>query len=331
MKKDFSERLGNGVKNVLTRLIKNVSIIAIFLVLIIVIFTSLGAEFSLGAFFTSSLGVESVLLSIGTVVLYELWLRNGETNGRAEKDYQDCIELFQSKSKNISPERMQMFIEAEKQRRYKVEEKRIMKELENVNKQLEKKTLSKAARKFLEKKKQRLEDHVIVVDMPYKVSEEIEGLRFAVKDNNKREYKPSATRRYLAGRRVKKYATTIFFAMFSVNVIVMGAINGRWLDTVLALIVAVVCITMAVVGGFTSGYRAITITSFGVYQTANEFIDKAVSWCTKNGFSLYYAEDEEEKSFKKTEELIPYLVDEPDDYYRPTIEEVFGRPEVIIE
>lgn len=69
MKKDFSERLGNGVKNVLTRLIKNVSIIAIFLVLIIVIFTSLGAEFSLGAFFTSSLGVESVLLSIGTVVL----------------------------------------------------------------------------------------------------------------------------------------------------------------------------------------------------------------------------------------------------------------------
>ena len=60
MKKDFSTRASDAVKNVLTRLIKNVSIIAIFIILILVVFVSLGAEFSLEAFFTSSLGVESV-------------------------------------------------------------------------------------------------------------------------------------------------------------------------------------------------------------------------------------------------------------------------------
>ena len=331
MKKDFSTKVSNSVKNVLTRLIKNVSIIAIFIILLLVIFLSLGAEFSLKGFFTSSLGVQSVLLSVGTVVLYELWLRNGETNGKAEQDYIDTIEHFQKVSKNISPERMQLFIEAEKQRRYKVEEKRIMKEIENIDKQLEKTTLSKAARKHLLSKRQNLEDHVIIVDMPYKVSEEIEGLRFAVKDTHKREYKPSATRRYLGGRRAVKYTTTIFFALFSVNVIVMGGISGTWLNTLLALAVAIVCIIMAVVGGFTSGYKSITVVSFGVYQTANEFIDKAVNWCTKQGYSLYYAEGEEEKEFQKTLVSIPYLIDEPDDLYRPTITEVFGMPEVIIE
>ena len=331
MKKDFSTRASDAVKNVLTRLIKNVSIIAIFIILILVVFVSLGAEFSLEAFFTSSLGVESVLLSIGTIVLYELWLRNGETNGRAEQDYIDTIEHFQKVSKNISPERMQLFIEAEKERRYKVEEKRIMKEIENIDKQLEKKNLSKVARKHLEAKRQRLVDHVIVVDMPYRVSEEISGLRFAIKDYQKKEYKPNATKHYLGGRRAKKYVSTIFFALFSINVIVMHGINGRWLDTLLALAVAIVCITMAVVGGFTSGYRSITIVSYGVYQTANDFIDKADNWCTKQGYSLYYAEGEEEKEFQKTLASIPYLIEEPDDLYRPTITEVFGMPEVIIE
>lgn len=331
MKKDFSTKTGDVVKNVLTRLIKNVSIIAIVIILLLVIFLSLGAKFSLKAFFTSSLAVESVLLSAGTVILYELWLRNGETNGKAEQDYIDTTEHFQKISKNISPEKMQGFIEVEKQRRYKVEEKRIMKEIENIDKQLEKTALSKAARKHLLVKRQKLEDHVIVVDMPYKVSEEIEGLRFAIKDSHKREYKPNATKRYLGGRRAKKYVTTILFALFSVNVIVMGGINGSWLDTLLALAVAIVCIIMAVVGGFTSGYKSITVVSFGVYQTANEFIDKAVNWCTKQGYSLYYAEGEEEKEFQKTLVSAPYLIEEPDDLYRPTITEVFGMPEVIIE
>lgn len=331
MKKPFTDKVSEGVKNVVTRLIKNVSIIAIFLVLAIVVFTSLGAEFSIEGFLTSGFGVSSVLLSVGSLLLYELWLKNGQANGREEADYKECIEKFQKTSKNISPERMQMFIEAERQRRYKVEEKRITKEIENIDRQLQNKNLSKVARKVLERKKQKLIDHVIIIDMPYQVSEEIDGLRYAVKDEKKKEYKPNATKKFLSLERSKKYVLSIFFSIFSINLIIMGTINGNWLDCLLSVLMAIVCITISVVSGFTIGFKSITISNYGVYQTANDFIEKAVSWCTKNGFSLYYAEDEEEKSFKKTEELIPYLVDEPDDYYRPTIEEVFGRPEVIIE
>ena len=331
MKKDPYSKMGDTVKNVLTQLIKNISIVAIFILLFLVVFASLGAEFSLEGFFKSSLGVQSVLLGVGTIILYELWCRNGETNGKSEQDYIDTVKSFQELSKNINPEKMQLFIEAEKQRRYKVEEKQIIKDIENIDKQLEKKTLSKMARRYLLRKRQKLEDHVIVVDMPYKVSEEIEGLRVAIKDPYKKEYKPNAMRYYLGKRRVKKYFSTVFFAVFSVNVIIMGGIKGTWLDVILALAIAVCSIMMAVVGGFVSGYRSITIFSFGVYQTANEFINKAISWCTKEGYSLYYEDGEKEESDQNLLNFIPELIDEPEDLYRPTISEVFGIPEVIIE
>ena len=331
MKKPFTDRVSDGVKNVVTRLIRNVSIIAIFLVLAIVMFTSLGAEFSLEGFLTSGFGVSSVLLSVGSIMLYELWLKNGQANGKEEQDYKDCIEEFQKKSKNISPERMQQFIEAERERRYKVEEKRISKEIENIDRQLQKKTLSDLARKMLQKKKQRLEDHVIEIDMPYQIAEEIDSLRYAVKDEKKREYKPNATKRYLSFHRGKKYFMTILFSMFSINLIVMGSINGNWMNCLLSLLFAVVCITIAVISGFNIGYRSITVSNYGVYQTANDFIEKAINYCTTEGMSLYYVDAEEDLKYQKELALVPYLVDEPEDYFRPSVTDVFGKPEVIVE
>jgi len=331
MKKDITNEMGKKVKNIVTQLIKNISVIAIFLILILVILTSLGAEFSLKGFLQSGFGVSSVLLAIGNILLYELWLRNGQNNGREETQYKDCLDEFQKKSKNISAERMQMFIEFEKQRRYEVEEKKLVKEIEHINKLLGKKTLSEKARKRLEKKKQILEDHVIIVDMPYKVSEELDGLRYAMRDSRKKEYKPSDFKKYLRAQRSLKYLMTSFFTTFSINLIVMGSINGHWWEALLSFLIAIVCIIISVVTGFSNGYHSIAVTSFGVYQTANDFIDKAISWCTKEGFSLYYADDEEEVIYKKTIESIPFTIDEPEDYYRPTLMEVFGMPEVIIE
>lgn len=331
MKHDIGEQVGGAIKNVVTKMIKYMSVIAIFLVLAIVAFTSLGAEFSLSGFLKSGFGVPSVLLAIGTIFLYELWLKNGQAYAKTEEDYRECIKEFQLKSKGISVDRMQLFIDAEKQRRYKVEEKRILKEIENIDKMLEKKKMSKAGRKRLLLKRQRLEDHVIVVKMPYKVSEEIDGLRYSIKEDKKREYSPKDTNRFVLSQRIRKYLMTFFFSFFSINVIVMGAINNQWLQTIIALLAAIVAVVMAVVTGYLAGYRSIATIAFGVYSTANDFIDKAIYWCTKEGFSLYYAEDEEEKTFARTISMIPYIVDEPDDYYRPELYEVFGRPEVIIE
>ena len=331
MKKDIVGEATQVVKSIIVRIIKSISIIAIFLLLAMVIFTSMGAEFSLKAFLTSGFGVSSILLSIGSIFLYELWLRNGQNSGREEKDYIGVTEEFQKKSKNMSPDHMQMFIEAEKQRRYEVEEKKILKEIEHIDQVLKKTNLSERARKKLSKRRQTLVDHVIIVKMPYRVSEEIESLRYSLGDDKKKEYKPSDIKNYLRFHRASKYFLTTFLAMFSVNLIIMGGLTGNWWNVLLTFFVAVIVIIISVVTGFSNGYHSMAITAVGVYKTGNEFIDKAVNWCTKKGFSLYYAEEKKEKSYQKTKFLIPYLVDEPDDYYRPTLVEVFGRPEVIIE
>lgn len=331
MKKDWSQRVGDGVKNVVTRLIKNISIVAIFLVLAVVILTSLGAEFSVKGLLTSGFGVSSVLLTIGNLLLYELWLKNGQNNGKDEQEYKDCLNDFEGKSKNIHPDRMQNFIEYEKQRRYEVEEKKIQKEIELLDRKLSKGNLSKRARFYLLKRKQRLQDHAITVDMPYKVSEEFDALRYSIKDDKKKEYKPNDTRIYLRKQRASKYTTTTFFAVFSINLIVMGGLNGAWMEALFSFLVAVVTIVISITTGFSNGYTSITVSNFGVYKTANDFIDKAISWCTMNGFSLYYLDDEEKKKEIKFRDFVPYVIEEPEDYYRPSITEAFGKQEVIIE
>ena len=331
MKKDWSQRMGDGVKNVVTRLIKNISIVAIFLVLAVVILTSLGAEFSVKGLLTSGFGVSSVLLTIGNLLLYELWLKNGQNNGKDEQDYKDCLADFESKSKNIHSDRMQNFIEYERERRYAVEEKKIQKELDLLERKLSKQNLSPRAKKYLLKRKQMLQDSVIIVDMPYKVSEELDALRYSVKDERKREYKPNDTRLYLRKQRLTKYSTTTFFAVFSINLIVMGGLNGAWMEALFSFLVAVVTIIISITTGFSNGYTSITVSNYGVYKTANDFIDKAVSWCTSKGFSLYYLDDEEQTKVINFMDLVPYLIDEPDDYYRPKITDVFGKAEVIVE
>lgn len=331
MKKNWSQRSGDVIKNVVTRLVKNISIVAIFLVLAVVILTSLGAEFSLAALLTGGFGVSSVLLTIGNLLLYELWLKNGQANGKEEQDYKDCLSDFETKSKNISPDKMQQFIEYEKQRRYEVEEKKITKELENIERKLSRSELSPLARKHLLKRKQHLQDHLITVDMPYKIAEELDALRYSMRDETKKEYKPNDTKIYLRKHRAAKYTMSAFFAMFSINLIVMGTINGNWLETLFSVIVAIVTITISITSGFSNGYNSITISNYGVYKTANDFIDKAVSWATKNGFSIYYSDEYENKEVQFFYQNVPYLVNEPDDYFRPIITEVFGKPEVVVE
>ena len=289
----WERKTKNAAKNVLSSLIRNISFIAIFIVLIIVTVAALGATFDLAGALAVGLGVASVLLLIGSIILYELWLRNGQEEGKQEEEFIKARDHFLEQSKNIHNQTLQDFIEWEKARRYNVEKYKLDKAIENIDEHIAKcsdETQGKRKRKLLAKR-QILIDHVIEVDMPYILAEEFDELKYSVNDTKVKEYKPNDAKVTLIGKRLKKYAASTVFSLFSVNLIFLASITFTW-QVLFVVLMAIVSIIIAIVTGFSTGYNLIMKNSLGIYNTANDFIDKAKTWCDIKQISLYYKEKE---------------------------------------
>lgn len=327
----WEKKVETGIKNTLSKMIKNISIMAIFMILIIVTIAALGAQFNLSGALQVGLGVASVLLLIGSLLLYELWLRNGQDNGREQEEFKEALKLFLTNSKNIHNETMQNFIEWEKARRYDVEKRKIEDEISRLEEKSKKKDLSEKARANLIIRIQNLKDFVIEVDMPYTLAEEFDQLKYSVLDIKAKEYKPNDARKALKKNRIQKYSISTVFTLFSVNIIVMVGITPSW-QVLFIFLMALVTITISVVMGFSNGFTLIMRNTLGIYNTANDFIEKAKDWCHRKNISLYYKEETYEFSvYALDKNFDASNVDLPEDYYRPTLEESFGRQEVIIE
>ncbi len=325
--KPINQKAQDVIKNAVTRMIQNISIIAIFIAIGVVTLAYSGAEFifNIEGGLTGRIVVSSVLLMISNIVLYELWMRNGQQKGREEKSYIDTLSEFEGKSKNIHSGTMQNFIEWEAARRFDVEKRKLNKEIEKLTEKLKQKDLSEKAKADIIIRRQKLQDHIIEIDMPYKVAEEFDELRYSVNDSKMKEYKPDDTRKFLKKHRIQKYILTATFTTFSINLIVMGTMTGDWWSILLAVSMAIITIVISIVIGFSNGYSAIMVSSLGVYKTANDFIDKALGWCQRKNISLYYTEEACDFSVYALDNLDPDI-EEPEDYYKPTLKEAFPEP-----
>jgi len=330
-RKPIDQRAGEGIKNILNKMIQNVSVFAIFIILGVVTLTYAGAEFNLAGIISGGIGVSSLLLTIGNIILYELWMKNGQTNGREEEEYKQVIKDFEEKSKNIASKSMQDFIVWEEARRYDVEERKIASEIAKIDEKLLKENLSQKTKTRLILHKQNLQEQEIKVDMPYKVSEEFDELRYSIKEAKHKEYKPNDTNKFIKRNRIQKYTLSAIFTMFSINLIVMeGSITNNWWGVLLAVVLSAIVLMIAIVTGFSNGYSSIMGSSLGVYKTANDFIDKANAWCKAKNISLYFVEKTYVFSVNALDRFIPEDLEMPEDEYKPTLRESFGRQEVII-
>lgn len=306
-----------AIKSVLTKLIKNISIIAIVLALVIVYLAYSGIRLNdLEGILQWKGTVASVALIVANIVLYELWLTNGEEDGRLENHYSTTIKLYESSSKDLDNAVMQQFIDWETRRREAVEQNRRKKEIEKLDNVIANPRIPLNQQKKAIKQRDKLKDTPIRVEMPYTTAEEFDKLRLSVRDSKPKEYKPGDTRKGINRGRRSKYTMTIVFALVSFNMLSIG-FSGDWVGALIMTLLALVSIIISIVTGFSAGYKAITITDYGVYRTANEFIDKAITWSTQKKLSLYR---------KEPEFVFPIDALETEEYYVPTIEEAFIDP-----
>lgn len=314
----------NVVKTVLTKLIKNISIIAIGFVLLLVFLSYAGIELaSLETILKWKGTIPSIILMISNIILYELWLKNGQESARGEEHYVNETSLYETQSKNLNNSTMQKFIEWEYERRKATEQHKINREIDNLKEILKRPNLSAKEKKKVNKRIVKLENHIVKVNMPYQNAEEFDKLRYSMLDMNPKEYKPGDTSKALAKNRVRKYMFTITGSLVSFNILTI-AFTGNWVGAIIMTLIAVAILAISIVSGFSSGYRSIAITDYGVYHTANEFINKANAWCAERQESLYYVEPEFKFSVRALDEI-------DEDYYVPTIEEAFPEPKGAFE
>lgn len=320
MPKKFKPMIGQDVvKSILTKLIKNISIIAIFFILLLVFLAYAGIELASWETILQWKGtIPSVVLMVSNIILYELWLKNGQESAKTEDHYVKETSLYEDQSKNINNSTMQKFIEWEYERRKATEQHKINREIDNLREILKRPNLSEREKKKINKKIIKLENAVPKVSMPYQNAEEFDKLRYSMRDIAPKEYKPGDTSKALAKGRTSKYAFTITTSLLSFNVLAI-AFTGNWVGAIIMTLIAVAILAIAIVSGFSSGYRSIAVTDYGVYRTANEFIDKANAWCGERQESLYYVEPEFKFSVRALDEI-------EEDYYVPTLEEAFPEP-----
>ena len=106
------------VKNVLQKVIRNISIIAIFIAVAIMLVLYIGPEITLDMKFFTRLSVASIILCISIILIYELWCKGGQDKAREEKDYQDLMREFDKKSRNMNYSTMQEYLDFEEKRRW---------------------------------------------------------------------------------------------------------------------------------------------------------------------------------------------------------------------
>lgn len=292
----------NTVKNAVTILIKNISIIAIFLSIGIIALLYLGPEINLNGKIVFRLAVPSVVLAVSITIINELWITNGRQNAREENDYQKLIHTYGAKSDGLYYPALQDSLDYEYERRYQVEYDRLTRMLNRETAVLEKTKLlakSRLAKSRLviwykTKKIRRQIRHIeyarntIKVFIPYEKAEEFDYLRYNIQDIIYKEYSPNDTKKHLAKARVKKYTSTFTFAVGGLNALSIGGSMGDPWAALIMTTLAALAILFTVVGGFTTGYNNVKIVSTGVYNTANTFLDQAVAYCKRTSKDLYY-------------------------------------------
>lgn len=313
------------VKNVLTNIIKHISIIAIFMAVAVMTVLYFGPEVSLDFRFFTRLTVASIVLCISIIIIYELWSKTGQDKAKIEKEYTELLREFDKLSTNIDYATMQEYLDYEEKRRYNVEYDKytklinrdsdllkkikddIQKRKETAsnldhNKKSDKKLLRKLLHiSFEDKLKMRLltkriKDNnkrrdSIYIKLPYIKSEEFDYLRYNVNSEGFKEYTPDDTKKYMRVHRTKKYIQSVTLALFGVNMLSFGTtVSGNYWYAAIMTLLTIVSLVGAVVSGFSVGYKSIAIVSTGVYKTANEYINKAVVYCERNKKDLYYKE-----------------------------------------
>jgi len=325
MAKPVDQRAQEAVKTIVQRLIKNISIIAIFIAIGIIGMSYLGLDFDMSVSLVARILVPSVILAISNLIIFELWLRNGADNARGEKAYIDLLTQYYDMSCFINEETMQEFLVAEKQRRYDVEKKRLENIIERETKLIEflntpKKKGDKdiplspidkirinLAKGRLHKAKKAIDN--IQIDMPYERAEQFDQLRYTIRDTHYKEYKPNDTGKFLAKRRTKKYTMLLTFTLIGFNIISVTTGGENWLIALFMTILAAVSLLASLVFGFSDGYSSIAVSNTGVYKTGVSFIQKAQAYCTKHGKKLYFIPEAVNDGIpmvpKKTEEIKP--------------------------
>jgi hypothetical protein len=294
MKQSTSQRSQKLVKTAINKVINNISIFAIFIALGIILFCYAGLTFDISAKIVITVAVPSVVLALSSIIIYELWVKNGAQNAREEQTYIDLVSDYEKKSKDLNVDVMQEFIDAEKKRRYDVEEKRLDGEIEQTEKaiahldnkaRLDRLRIRWAKRKLL--KLHKLKDN-IVVDMPYTYSEQLDQLRYNIDSIHCKEYKPNDTAMYMRSRRIHKYTFLICSTLIGFNAITPAVGGQHWAIAVFMTALSAITLLSSVITGFSHGYQSIAVSSTGVYKTALSFIDKADAYCNKYNKQLRY-------------------------------------------
>ena len=279
-----SQRL---VKSTINKVISNISIFAVFLALGVVCLCYAGLTFDISAEIVITVAVPSVVLAVSSIVIYELWVKNGIQNAKEEQAYIDLIETYEKQSKDINSEVMQEFIEAEKQRRYEVEEKKLNTEIDRVNKLMThldpSYKLNKLRVKWLQHKLCRLHKELdnIIIDMPYLYSEQLDQLRYNAGNTQCKEYKPNDTAVYIRNKRIRKYTFLITTTLVGFNAITPTIGGQHWLIAIFMTVLSGIALLASLISGFSHGYQSISVSSTGVYRTALSFIEKADAYCEK--------------------------------------------------
>ena len=302
--KRSAEQVANDViKNALNTMVKYISIIAIIVALAVIVLLYAGPELNFTTGLVFRLAVPSIVLSISVVIIYELWIVNGRRNASEEKEYQDLLTEYGTKSENLYYPTAQEFLDHEYTRRYDVEFDRLTRKLGRENELLtkiellfikgakRKPTLRDVCERWLCKRNIRTLTRslgTIRVTMPYEKSEEFDYLRYNIQDIVYKEYAPEDAVKHLNKARAKKYINTFTFTLIGLNLFTVGGTMGDlWVAIIMSSLAAITLI-MSVVGGFKTGYQNVKIVSTGIYKTANSFLDQAVAYCKRNGKDLYY-------------------------------------------
>lgn len=310
------QRTNNIVKNAVTKLIKNISVIAIFASLGLILLLYLGPEIHLATKVVFKLAVPSVLLAVSITIVNELWIKNGQNTAFEEEEYQILLKTYAGKSDGLNYDTLQSFLDYEYERRYNTEYDRLTRIIEreqsilnkmksvDTDKRIHKLRIRKVTRRM--NKIIRHRDN-IVVSMPYEKSEEFDYLKYNIQDIVYKEYSPNDTRVHLKKARVKKYISVFTFSIVGLNALSIGGSMGDLWVAIIMTSLASVSLIMSVVKGFSIGYHNIKVVSTGVYRTANSFIDQAVAYCKRNNKDLYYKGDTDFREYKSEPTNIPVI------------------------
>ena len=290
-------KLNQGVKNAVNKMIKNISVIAVFVSLGIIALLYIGPDIQFTSEVVFRLAVPSFVLAISVTIIYELWVTNGRRTGREEQEYIDLLAKYAVKSDKLHYPTMQDFLDYERDRRYDVEYDRLTRMLEREQSLLDKLKNTEIKKKFdnfriylCEKRIRKITRarDTIKIKMPYEKSEEFDYLRYNVNDVIYKEYRPGDAKAHMAKRRAKRHSLAITFVLVGLNILSIGGSMGNLWVALIMTVLAAFSIMFAIVTGFSDGYNNIKVVSTGVYKTAVSFCDQAVAYCIREDKDLYY-------------------------------------------